>query len=74
MCDYQGGYRLFVPEDEPLLTSGQVAKKLGVSTRAIGRWVADGKLRPAFTLPGKRYRFRWSEVEAQLRGLPPEGD
>ena len=63
-----------MPEDEPLLASGEVAKRLGVSTRAVGRWVAQGKLRPAFTLPGKRYRFRWSEIEAQLRALASEGD
>jgi excisionase family DNA binding protein len=74
-CDDQGVYRLCMSsEDEPLLTSGQVAKKLGVSTRAIGRWVADGRLRPTFVLPGKRYRFRWSEVEQQLRSLPPEDE
>lgn len=61
-------------EDEPLLASGEVAKRLGVSTRAIGRWVAEGRLRPTFVLPGKRYRFRWSEVEQQLRGMPPEDE
>ncbi len=60
--------------EEPLLPSGEVAKRLGVSTRAVGRWVAQGKLVPAFTLPGKRYRFRWSEIEQQLRALPPEDD
>ncbi|MBV9314414.1 MAG: helix-turn-helix domain-containing protein [Pseudonocardia sp.] len=49
------------------MTSGEVARRLGVTTRAVGRWVARGQLRPAVTTPGGRYRFRWSEVEQQLR-------
>jgi excisionase family DNA binding protein len=61
-------------EDESLLTSGEVARRLGVTPRAVGRWVARGMLRPAVTTPGGRYRFRWSEVEQQLREQrkPPE--
>jgi hypothetical protein len=30
-------------------------------------WVTNGWLRPAIIIPGGRYRFRWSEVVAQLR-------
>ncbi|MDQ4033144.1 MAG: helix-turn-helix domain-containing protein [Actinomycetota bacterium] len=60
--------------DEPLLTSGQVAKRLGVTPRAVARWVARGQIKPTFTLPGGRYRFRWSEVETQLRELGERGE
>jgi excisionase family DNA binding protein len=57
-----------VPEsDEELITSGEVARRLGVTPRAVGRWVARGLITPAVTTPGGRYRFRWSEVAAQLR-------
>lgn len=56
-----------VSDAEPLLTSGEVARRLGVTPRAVGRWVARGLLIPAVTTPGGRYRFRWSEVEQQLR-------
>ncbi|MHA6622862.1 MerR family DNA-binding transcriptional regulator [Pseudonocardia sp. DLS-67] len=57
-----------MPEsDEELITSGEVARRLGVTTRAVGRWVARGLVTPAVTTPGGRYRFRWSEVSAQLK-------
>jgi excisionase family DNA binding protein len=57
-----------VPEsDDELITSGEVARRLGVTPRAVGRWVARGLIKPAVTTPGGRYRFRWSEVAAQLR-------
>jgi excisionase family DNA binding protein len=57
-----------VPDsDEELITSGEVARRLGVTPRAVGRWVARGLITPAVTTPGGRYRFRWSEVAAELR-------
>lgn len=62
-----------VPEnsEEPLLTSGEVARRLGVTPRAVGRWVAREMLKPAVTTPGGRYRFRWSEVTEQLKTARP---
>jgi excisionase family DNA binding protein len=63
-----------VGNEEPLISSGDVARRLGVTTRAVGRWVARGMLTPAVTTPGGRYRFRWSEVQAQLRELRQKPD
>jgi excisionase family DNA binding protein len=60
--------------EEELISSGEVARRLGVTTRAIGRWVERGMLTPAVTTPGGRYRFRWSEVEAQLRAQRQRDD
>ncbi len=56
-----------MPDDEELIPSGEVARRLGVTTHAVGRWVAKGLLAPAVVTPGGRYRFRWSEVTAQLK-------
>ncbi|MGH4025510.1 MAG: MerR family DNA-binding transcriptional regulator [Pseudonocardiaceae bacterium] len=52
--------------DEPLITTGEVARRLGVTTSAVDRWAQRGMLTPAVTTPGGRYRWRWSEVEQQL--------
>jgi excisionase family DNA binding protein len=60
--------------DEPLITSGEVARRLGVTTGAIGAWVRQGVLTPAFRTPGGRNRFRWSEVQEQLREQRRETD
>jgi excisionase family DNA binding protein len=60
-------------ELEPLLTSGDVAKRLGVAVATISAWVRQGRLTPAVTTMGGRYRFRWSEVQDQLRAAREAG-
>ncbi|MGQ0773516.1 MAG: MerR family DNA-binding transcriptional regulator [Pseudonocardiales bacterium] len=56
-----------MPDDDPLITTGEVAKRLGVTPGAVGKWARTGMLTPAITTPGGRYRWRWSEVEQQMR-------
>jgi excisionase family DNA binding protein len=63
-----------VPADEPLLPSGEIARRLGVTTRTIGQWVADGRLVPDVVTAGGRYRWRWSEVQRQLRERRERGE
>jgi excisionase family DNA binding protein len=60
--------------DEELLTSTDVAKRLGVSNRTVARWVREGKLKPTWTTVGGQSRFRWSEVEEQLRRMRSQDD
>jgi len=57
---------------EPMITTAELAKLIGVSARTIQLWVASGKLRPTLTTPGGRYRWRLSDVEDQLRRQPEE--
>jgi len=42
--------------DSEMLSTGQVAKKLGVSTQAVINWIEAGKLE-AIKLPGGHYRI-----------------
>jgi excisionase family DNA binding protein len=60
--------------DEQLPTSAEIAKRLAVTPRSVTMWVQQGKLVPAIVTPGGRYRFRWSEVEAQLRAARESDD
>jgi excisionase family DNA binding protein len=56
-----------VSSDERLMTSQDVARRLNVNRRTVARWVREGKLSPAYTTPGGQLRFRWEDVEDQLR-------
>lgn len=53
--------------------TGEVARRLGVTPRAVGRWVQRGWITPAVTTPGGRHRFRFSEVTTALRELRQHG-
>ncbi|MCO1658351.1 helix-turn-helix domain-containing protein [Pseudonocardia humida] len=61
-------------KSEPLLTSAQVAERFGVTRRTISAWVRDGRLRPSIVTMGGQYRFRWSEVEQQMREAEERDD
>lgn len=52
-----------------LLTSGELAKELGVSLRTIQRWVADGVIEPEFRTPGGHTRWDLEAVRKRLRAL-----
>lgn len=48
-----------------MLTTGEVARLLGVKPRTVGRWVRQGKLTPV-RLPSGRSRFPRATVEAMI--------
>ncbi|GAA1858236.1 hypothetical protein GCM10009836_43040 [Pseudonocardia ailaonensis] len=50
-----------------LLTSGELAKELGVSFRTIQRWFADGVITPKYRTAGRHGRYDADEVQEQLR-------
>ena len=60
------------PEDDRLMTPGEVAAIFGVNPKTVTRWERAGKLRAIRTLGGHR-RFLASEVR-RLRetGRPPD--
>ena len=61
------------PEDEPLLTPGQVASMFNVKVITVTRWADAGQLKAIRTSGGHR-RYRESEVRALLatpRPAPP---
>jgi excisionase family DNA binding protein len=50
-----------------LLTSGELAKELGVSLRTVQRWVADGVIEPKLRTAGGHGRYDADEARDQLR-------
>jgi len=55
-----------------LLTTGQAAKRLGVSDETVRRWADDRRLRHV-RLPSGQLRFRPSDLDEVLVPVEPEG-
>ena len=56
--------------DRPVLTTGELAKALGVSRGAILKWTNAGIISPEFTTPvGRHHRWDLEKVKEQLRKL-----
>jgi excisionase family DNA binding protein len=53
--------------EERLIGSGEVARRLGVAPSTVASWVRQGWITPAVRTAGGRLRFRFSDVERQLR-------
>jgi len=53
-----------------LLTTGEVASRLGVSVVTVIRWAKKGKIKAVF-LPSGRIRIPEDEVEKILKELDP---
>jgi excisionase family DNA binding protein len=58
-----------VPEDDPLLTTAELARRLGVSARAVNQWMQNGDITPELITPGRHARWREGRVREQLRVL-----
>ncbi|MFC5232774.1 helix-turn-helix domain-containing protein [Pseudonocardia zijingensis] len=66
-------YRPGVAADR-LLTTGELARELGLSARSIARWAQEGKLQPTLVTPGGQYRWQSEDVREQLRQLRTRRD
>lgn len=49
-----------------LLTSGELAAELGVSTQSIARWAREGIITPASVTAGGHYRWDLQKVKSEL--------
>jgi excisionase family DNA binding protein len=56
-----------------LLTTGELARELGVSRGAVLKWANDGLITPAFTTPGGHLRWDLKDVRRQVRELRERG-
>lgn len=54
------------PDDDPLLTPGEVAKRFHVDPKTVARWAAAMRLNSIRT-PGGHRRYRSSEVARLLQ-------
>ena len=57
-----------------LLTSGELAKELGVSRGALLVWENQGLITPFFKTPGGHRRWVLEDVRRQLKQPLPEDD
>jgi excisionase family DNA binding protein len=53
------------PEDDAVLSSGDVARLLNVTTKTVWRWETTGRLPSTRTIGGHR-RYRWAHVKRWL--------
>lgn len=52
-----------------LLSSGELAKELGISRRSISRYADEGLISIALVTPGGKYRFDPDIVREELREI-----
>lgn len=50
---------------QPMLTTGEAAKRMGVSIGTVRRWAKSGQL-PHAVMPSGRLRFRPDELDAAV--------
>jgi DNA-binding transcriptional MerR regulator len=56
-----------------LITSGELAKELGISSRTVARYAREGWITPAETTIGGHYRWVLEDVRAEIKKLRERG-
>lgn len=59
---------------EPLLSTGEAARALGLNTRSLARWARNGLVTPAMISPGGRYLWDLEDLRSQLRIMRKSGE
>lgn len=54
------------PDEQPLLTTAELARRLNVTQGTVQRWVRTGRVRPTLVTPGNQFRFSLDDVLQQL--------
>jgi hypothetical protein len=60
--------------DEEELTTAVAAKRVGVSRMTLIRYAEQGYVSPSRVLPSGHRRWKLSELQRQLRELPPRSE
>ena len=55
--------------ETPLISSSELAKKLGLARRTISNYAKNGWITPALITPGGQYRWRYDDVVVEMRKL-----
>jgi len=50
-----------------LISTGELARELGVARGTILVWIANGVITPEYTTPGGHHRWVLEDVQRQLR-------
>jgi excisionase family DNA binding protein len=58
---------------ERLLSTGEVARALGLNTRSVARWARNGLITPTMVSPGGRYLWDLEDLKSQLRIMRKRG-
>lgn len=53
-------------DNQPLLTTAELARRLNVTPGTVHRWVKTGRVRPTLVTPGNQFRFDLDDVLEQL--------
>jgi excisionase family DNA binding protein len=73
--DHEHGLDRTQPDNspEPWITETPAYRHLGISSRTLRRWVAEGLI-PAHRAPSGRLRFRISELDKAMTPVQPVAD
>jgi DNA-binding transcriptional MerR regulator len=55
--------------DGRLLSTGEAAKALGLSSRSLARWAKEKQVTPSLVTPGGQYRWDLARLREQINNM-----